>query len=272
MVKVLSLSGGKTSAYIYANYHQDLSLFALVTNEEPLCAHPDKGVWREVQDKCGKEVIGTPEHPDTVKVVLDLEQKYGKPIKWLVGDTFEKVIKNHSNALPNQNQRFCTQDMKLKPIFQHCYFNHEFVTMQIGYRYDEKERAERATTESRYPIHSNNYGTRRRKWKEVTWRDLEFPLIEDRVDHYQVAQFWKGKDIVFPKDSNCQMCFWKHPMQLRKNYDDAPNVMQWAKEMEARTGRRFLHKMTMEQVEKIAPQLDFFYGGGSGCSAGFCTD
>lgn len=271
-MKILSISGGKTSAYIYANYDQDLSIFALVTNEDSKCAHPDKSIWRQVQDKCGREVVGTPEHPDTVKALLDLEQNYGKEIKWIVGDTFEQVIRNHSNALPNQNQRFCTQDMKLKPIFEYCYLNYEMVDMQIGFRHDEKERAERATSVSRYPKYSNTYGTNRRSWEEVEWRRNLFPLIEDKITHYHVAQFWKDKGVIFPKDSNCQMCFWKAPMQLRKNFDDAPAVMQWAKRMEEWTKRRFLHKMNMEQIEQINIQLDFNFGTGSGCQAGFCTD
>ena len=145
---ILSLSGGKTSSYLFAEYDQDESVFALVTNEDPDCAHRDSGIWKRAQEKAGKEMIGTTEHEMTIKAVLDLEQQVGKEITWLVGDTFEQTIRNHSMALPNQTMRFCTQDMKLRVIFEYIYIKYGFVNMQIGFRYDEMERKDRATTSS----------------------------------------------------------------------------------------------------------------------------
>ena len=30
--------------------------------------------------------------------------------------------------------------------------------------------------------------------------------------------------------------------------------------------------MNFKQIKKVGKQLDFTYGGGSGCQGGFCTD
>ena len=46
-----SLSGGKTSSYLAAHYPADYNLFALVCNDDPSCAHPDKKVMQLVNDK-----------------------------------------------------------------------------------------------------------------------------------------------------------------------------------------------------------------------------
>jgi hypothetical protein len=36
--------------------------------------------------------------------------------------------------------------------------------------------------------------------------------------------------------------------------------------------RRFKKEMSFEQVKQLGIQQDFFFGTGSGCQAGFCTD
>jgi len=280
METVNSLSGGKTSSYLAIHHPADHELFALVCNDDPKCAHPDKKIMQRANDKLSKytphmgEFIGTPEHISIIQIMFDLEQVLGREIKWLRGRSFDDLIKWKS-AVPNQNARWCTTFMKLDPIFWYCYLHTEFpVDMRIGFRYDELERADRLTTEYKIPNDCNNFGEHRQNWKTfVDWRIGSFPLIDDKITNYQVSQFWKDKGFTFPEDSNCQNCFWKHEQQLRKNFDSAPNVMQWAKEKEQDTGTRLRHKMTLERIEKIGLQQEFSFGGGSGCQAdGFCTD
>ena len=49
--------------------------------------------------------------------------------------------------LPNQMARFCTTEMKMRPIFDWWFKNiNEIVKMGIGFRYDEMERKDRLTT------------------------------------------------------------------------------------------------------------------------------
>lgn len=78
--------------------------------------------------------------------------------------------------------------------------------------------------------------------------------------------------LIFPKDSNCQMCFHKEHQQLRKNFDDSPSVMNWAKNKEAGTKRRFLKITKLKTIEKIGLQTDFIFGTGSGCNSGECAN
>lgn len=270
MKTVNSISGGRTSAYLAVHHPADYELFALVCNDDPNCRPQDPKLIQYASDKLGREFVGTPEHPSIIKIMKDLEQILGREIIWLRGDSFDELIEK-KKALPNQNTRWCTTLMKLDPIFNFCYSRYEKVKMRVGFRFDEQERAERLTNTYKFPKSCNNFGQRLQNWEEVEWREPEYPLIEDRVTRLAVTEYWKGK-LNFPPDSNCQMCFWKGEAQLRKNFDDAPNVMNWAKQKEEETGNRFKHKMNMKQIERLGIQEGFEFGGDAGCQAGYCTD
>jgi len=103
-------------------------------------------------------------------------------------------------------------------------------------------------------------------------------LIEDKISHYQVAQWANLTDLIFPPDSNCVGCFWKPLQQLRKNWEDEPLKMQWFADIEkANFSKRtkvqtWKNDANYEQIKTIGLQQDFFFGTGSGCQAGFCTD
>lgn len=278
MKTVNSISGGKTSAYIYANYPADIDIFALVCVDDPKCAHPDKKVMQLANDKLNKygnvfgEFIGTAEDYRTVKVVLDLEQKYGREIVWVRGKSFDQIIRE-KKFLPNQQKRFCTHLMKVEPIFWYLYLNTDLpVKMRVGYRADELNRVEKFTKDFRFSKMCNNYGQMHNRWETLEYREGDFVLIQDLVFHWHIVKFWQNKNIYFPEDSNCQNCFWKQPQQLRKNFDNSPNIMNWAKNKEIETGRTFLFDYSMEQIEQMSLQLDFVFGTGSGCQAGFCHD
>tara|TARA_R110002153_G_C13217681_1_gene488515 strand:+ start:178 stop:1017 length:840 start_codon:yes stop_codon:yes gene_type:complete len=279
MKNINSLSGGKTSSYLAVHYPADYNLFALVCNEDKSCAHPDKKVMQLVNDKLQKysarfgECIGTPENYLTLNVILDLEQKLGTEIIWLRDNSFDWWI-DYKKGLPNQSKRWCTEVMKLKPIFEWCYLYTKFpVNMRIGYRLDEIERMDRLTTTYKLPVSCNNYGQKRQNWsKDIEWRVGDFPLIDDKILHYAIYLWSLKSGLKFPEDSNCQMCFNKQPQQLRKNFDDAPNVMNWAKSKETKTKRRFTDAFKMNEIERIGLQTDFVFGTGSGCSSGGCSD
>jgi len=279
MKTVNSISGGKTSAYLYAHYPADYNLFALVCNDDPKCGHPDKKLMQMANDKLSKysndwgEFVGTPEDPSILKTVFDLEQKYGHEIIWLRGISFDKLCMKKA-AIPNQFKRFCTTEMKLLPIFEFCYYRvASTVKMRVGFRYDEKERADRFSTAVKHSFRCD-IGKKRNihRWTETEWRTGDFVLVKDKITHYQVYQWSKSTGIYFASDSNCQNCFWKHEQQLRKNFDTNNAQMQWAKRLEKKMKRRFKSSMTMEEIEQIGLQMDFNFGTGSGCQAGLCTD
>src|SRR5690606_11059585 len=198
-----------------------------------------------------------------------------REIVWVRGMGWEQMLR-FKKAIPNMSKRFCTTIMKMQAIFELLYMNFELpVKMRIGYRWDEMERAERFTetwkysTECEYREKSDTWIHR---WKEMVWREGEFPLVDDKIIHYHIQEFWKDKGIVFPVDSNCLNCFWKDPQQLRKNFDDHPPIMYWAAIQEELMHRTFKDKNSLLEISKMGIQLDFMFGTGSGCQAGFCTN
>ena len=147
---------------------------------------------------------------------MDLEQKLGREIIWLRDESFDWWIK-YKKGLPKHDQRWCTELMKLKPIFEWCYLYTNFpVNMRIGYRLGEIERMDRLTTTYELPISCNTYGQKRQNWKkDIEWRVGEFPLIDDKILHYHIYLWALESGLTFPKDSNCQICFHKQEPQLR---------------------------------------------------------
>jgi len=270
MKTINSLSGGKTSSYMAANYPADYNIFSLVRIEANYCKPKDESIVKYASDKIGMDFIATAESDKTIYVMRDLEQLIGKEIIWVTGETFEEVILK-KKAIPNMMWRFCTTEMKMKPIFDYCQnVIGENVLMQIGFRYDEKERANRENTKFKTIVGQSENG--RNKWDEIEWRELSYPLIKHRKTHFDVVKWANESRLIFPLDSNCVGCFWKPIQQLRKNWEDEPQKMRWFSEMEKLMNRKFKKEMTYEQVKKVGLQQDFFFGTGSGCQAGFCTD
>lgn len=152
-------------------------------------------------------------------------------------------------AIPNRTKRFCTTVLKMQPIFEFLYSYHELpVRMRIGYRYDEQERALRFTENFKfaYMVEWQERSCRWiNRWQDIHWRVGEFPLIEDRITHYDIKRYWQDKGIDFPEDSNCLNCFWKAPAQLRKNFDTCPPVMWWSAIQEDLQGNTFKDKMSL---------------------------
>ena len=259
------------------HYPADFNIFALVQIENINCKPKDESIVKYASEKLGKDFIATAESDLTLYAMRDLEQLLGQEIIWVGGDSFEMVIKKHGNVVPNMARRFCTTDMKIKPIAEYIYKNiiseGEKVFSNIGIRYDEKERAKQTKEERelKTKIVIGKSGSRN-KWKEVNWGIANYPLVYDKITHYSVYKFWQGQNIKFPDDSNCVGCFWKDVQQLRKNYDDSFNKMEWFNKMEINSNYNWKSNITYEQIKTIGLQQDFFFGTGSGCQAGFCTD
>lgn len=254
------------------HYPADYNLFALVRIEDRRCTPKDKSIVKYVSDKIGMEFIATAESDLTLYVMRDLEQMIGSEIVWVTGKTFEEVNRKSTGGkgLPNQQWRFCTTEMKMRPIWDWWLKNiGQKCKMGIGFRYDEKERAERFSTSFKGIIGKSKNGNRN-KWEEIEWREGYFPLIENKVTHLQVAQWAKTTNLIFPPDSNCVGCFHKPLQQLRKNWDNEPLKMQWFADQEKHA--TWKKEATYAQIKTIGLQQDFNFGTGSGCQAGFCTD
>lgn len=287
MKTVNSLSGGKTSSYIAANYPADIDVFALCCiddrngNAHFKQRYNDEKMIQRVNDKLQKycshwpEFVATSEDPQVLWTMFDLEQMIGREIIWVRGMGWEQMLR-FKKAIPNMSKRFCTTIMKIIPIYEFLYMHHTLpVKMRIGYRWDEMERAEKFTDTihvSRICQYRPKSDTWIHRWEDVIWREGEFPLVDDRIIHYHIQEFWKDKGIAFPIDSNCLNCFWKAPQQLRKNFEDHAPIMYWAAIQEEMMHRTFKDDKSLLEISKMGIQLDFMFGTGSGCQAGFCTN
>ena len=277
-LSINSLSGGKTSSYMALHYPVDYNIFSLVRIDAEYCKPKDESIVKYVSDKIDMDFIATAESDKTLYVMRDLEQLLGKQIKWVTDESFDLVVAK-KNALPNMMWRFCTTEMKIKPIFDWWLneFSPEKITMYLGFRYDEKHRGYNEKTGNKkedkpfkHIIGKHENGNN--KWAETQWRETFYPLISHRITHYHVKEWTKTTNLIFPEDSNCVGCFWKPLQQLRKNWDDEPLKMRWFAETEQKMKRRFKREMDYEKVKTIGLQQDFFFGTGSGCQAGVCTN
>ena len=287
MKTINSLSGGKTSSYLAVHYPADYNIFSLVCIDDKKCVPLDKKIVQSINDKFEKygyikkygEFIATAEDDKTLKVMFDLEQMLGKEIVWVRGDSFETIIKKKGNVVPNMARRFCTSEMKMRPIGEFVYHNImdkkdlQPVFSNVGFRYDEKERA-KTTMQEREIKTKLVIGKRKtqQKWKEIFWGVSNYPLINNHISHPTIYKYWENKNLIFPEDSNCVGCFWKDVQQLRKNYDTNNAKMEWFNNAEKKSNYNWKSEINYEQIKKVGKQLDFNYGGGSGCQGGFCTD
>jgi hypothetical protein len=280
MKTVNSLSGGKTSSYIAVKYPADYNIFSLVRTDDKNCLFPDAKTRQIVSDRIGKEFIGTLEEDMIIYTMLDLEQYIGKEIIWLSDKTFDEVIgsykmANGTNYLPNQMTRFCTVDMKVKPIAQWCYDNTELpVEMRIGFRANEMSRAKKMIERAVDGIESFKFkvGEKngRNKWKTLLYRTAVFPLIEDGTFKDTIEEFWKDKPVRFAYKNNCVGCFHRSEIFLKHMSQRDENKFQWFIDMEEKNGCTFKSGVTYKKIKDHKLQLDLFDKDFNDCDSGYC--
>lgn len=275
METVNSLSGGKTSSYIAANYPADYNIFALVRTNDKNCLFPDAKIRQIVSDKIGTEFIGTLEEDTIIYTMLDLEQFIGSEIVWLSEKTFEDVIQNHGNYLPNLISRFCTVDIKVKPIAQWCYENTELpIEMRIGFRANEMSRAKTMIERSINGIENFKFkvGEKngRNKWKDLPYRNVTFPLIKDGIFKDTIENYWKEKPVRFAYKNNCVGCFHRSELFLKHISTKSEKQFDWFMRMEQKNGCTFKSGITYEKIKNHKLQLELFDDDFNDCDSGYC--
>ena len=280
MKTVNSLSGGKTSSYIAANYPADYDVFALVRTDDKNCLFPDKKLRQEVSDRIGKEFIGTLEDDTIIYTIFDLEQYIGRKITWVSGRTFDEITTRKDKVyLPNKVQRFCTVEMKIEPMFYWWAENiGEPTETRIGFRANETRRAnnmlERCNEDGLdiYKATFEKHPDGRNKWVDVPYRKPSFPLIQDNIRKDQVEEFWKDKPVRFAWMNNCVGCFHKTPLLLRKMFDKHPNKLEWfaKRERESINGASWRSDVLYDDVKKWNSQFELFDDDFNECDSGYC--
>lgn len=279
MKTVTSISGGQSSAYVAANYPSDYLIFALVCIEDERCQIKDKKLVQMVSDRIGKEFIATAEDDVILHTIFDLEQYLGQHIEWLAGETFDYVADNKGGWLPNKLHRYCTVEMKLKPMFDWWYRTvKEPVNMQIGFRSGESQRAKRmldrcnedGMLEMRHVIGKHRGG--RNKWAETAWQVPKFPMIDNGIRRDDVVQFWKDKPVRFAERNNCVGCFHRNPLLLRMMFEKHPEKMEWFASQERKPGKNtWIHNgSSYDQIGKHRLQHELSFDDFNECDSGHC--
>ena len=284
MKTVNSLSGGKTSSYIAANYPADYNVFSLVRTDDKKCLFPDAKVRQLVSDRIGKEFIGTLEEDMIIYTMLDLEQFIGSKIDWVSGKTFDETVsrKGGKIALPTPMRRFCTVEMKIKPIFDWWKKNiNEIVETRIGFRANETSRAnsmiERCKPTNGTMTFKTIVGKRKtqNKWADIPYQIPRFPLIEDNIYKDVIENFWSDKNVRFAYMNNCVGCMHRNPLLLRKMFDKEPTKMNWFVETENKAIKSYKNNawranITYEQIGKSLSQTELFDDDFNECDSGYC--
>jgi hypothetical protein len=281
-----SVSGGKTSAYIAANYPADYDIFSLVRIEDERCKYPDAKIRQEVEDRIQAPFIGTAEDDVIIHTILDLEQFIGRRITWVTGETFDKTVRRGKDGklqLPSVMRRFCTVEMKIQPMFEFWKANiGEIVETRIGFRANETGRAnsmiERTKNDGGVMRFKNVIGKHedgRNKWHNTPYQIPRFPLIEDNIYKDKIEKFWSDKPVRFAYMNNCVGCFHKSPLLLKKMYEKHPDKMEWFNDteklaMESYRNNQWHKEVTYEQIKNWKSQHELFDSDFNECDSGYC--
>lgn len=213
----ISFSGGRTSAYM---------LWRVLESNGGL---PDEA--KVCFANTGKE------DPATLDFVRDCAAHWSVQIYWLeygrgevthetasrAGEPYAALVTKKS-YLPNPIARFCTSDLKIKPIesFMRASGLAEFETM-VGIRVDEQRRVAKLRS------------------SKLT------PLVPAGIDQVAVQSFWKTspfdlglsfQDGVTPA-GNCDLCFLKGGAQIQSLIQEKPERAVWWASMESLIGGTF---------------------------------
>lgn len=279
MKTVNSISGGKTSSYLAKHYPADINIFSLVRIDDKdnlWMKGKDEKTRQIVSDKLGKEFIGTAEMDEIIYTILDLEQFIGSEITWVTGKSFEEIIKQNYGYLPNKMTRYCTVEMKLKPIFNWLQENTELpVEMRIGFRPNEISRAEtvlKRADDNGIEFFNTIIGKRKtqNKWGLVPYRKVTFPLIENNIQKDIIYNYWNDKNVRFAYRNNCVGCVNRQPLMISHMASKDLDKVKWFEKQETITGNRFLSDVSFNQILKFGTQASFFDDDFNECDSGFC--
>ena len=288
MITVNSLSGGQTSSYIAANYPADYNIFSLIRTNDVTCKFPDEKIRQQVSDRLGIEFIGTLEDDMIIYTMLDLEQFIGQEIKWVTGKTFDEIIDrgNGKKYLPNITQRFCTSEMKLRPMFEWWYSNFsEPVKMRIGYRANEQNRAakmQKKANSDGFQTFKTVVGIKKirksngnicfyNRYKYIAWQMAVFPLICDGIFKDNIVEYWKNKPVRFADFNNRVGCFHRNLLLLNFMSKVQPNKFNWFANQEQNEYKKITFKngITYNNIRNYN-FTELSFDDFTECDSGYC--
>lgn len=274
LTSINSLSGGKTSSYMAANYAADVDIFSLVRINGAKVK--DAKLRQMVEDKIQAPFIGTAEQDTILNTMFDLEQFIGREITWVTGPSFDDVIDQKGGYLPNRISRYCTTELKTVPILKWILHNVDGIpSMRFGYRANESRRANKmmektlnGVTYVKATFEKRPDG--RNKWEMFPYCRPEFPLLSDGIYKDEVEIFWDQEPGVrFAYMNNCVGCFWRSPLLLKKMYDKEPTTMEWFTRQEA-DNAHWRSDVSYREIARWKTQMEMFDDDFNECDSGNC--
>jgi 3'-phosphoadenosine 5'-phosphosulfate sulfotransferase (PAPS reductase)/FAD synthetase len=237
---VVQFSGGRSSAYmlirmVKEGWPIDLISFQNTGKEleETLQFVKQVGeyiqreiVWIEYRDnEAGFEVVN-----------FDTASRNGEP--------FAAIIAKR-NFLPNVMARFCTQELKIRPLKKYLMaLGWEHWTAMLGIRYDEPLRWGKIIQ-----------NTQRERWTN------DMPMVEWETAKSDVMTFWAAMPFdlqLAQHEGNCDMCFLKGKRKAIQILRDRPQTANWWSAIEKKYGATFRKEISTAQLlEKAKAPLLF---------------
>jgi 3'-phosphoadenosine 5'-phosphosulfate sulfotransferase (PAPS reductase)/FAD synthetase len=220
---VISFSGGRTSGYMLRRI-LDVGLRADVH-----IVFADTGKERD----------------ETYTFVRACSAQWGVPIVWVHRPGYFTQLITDRKFLPNPVMRFCTQELKLRPMRDYMLSRgYEHWTNVVGIRADEQRRVAtlRAADQDRW--------------------DIALPLADAGVTKPDVMAFWNVQPFdldLRSHEGNCDLCFLKGSDKVRNIVRDRPDLAQWWIDQEARIGGTF--RSDRPSYAAMRAQLDLFKDG-----------
>lgn len=141
------------------------------------------------------------------------------------GEPFAALIAKRS-YLPNPVTRFCTGDLKIKPMQRFMRDNgYKDFTSVLGLRADEPRRVS--------------------KLRGDPTRDIAMPLADAGVDRATIVGWWKRQpfDLALPNGDdafgNCDLCFLKGSARIERVMRAEPHRAEWWAQQEQKIGASF---------------------------------
>lgn len=241
----ISFSGGRTSAYML---RQIVNAHGGTLPDDVIVTFANTGKERD----------------ETLDFVDRVATEWAVPVVWLeyreTAPGFEVVGHNSASRagepysvlvgkkqyLPNAVTRFCTAELKVRPIKKYLMssgFDHW--TMVLGLRADEPRRIAKATAPNK------------ERW------DVAVPLARAGATEQTVTDFWKAQPFdlqLRSHEGNCDLCFLKGRGKLAEIIKRTPERADWWIAQEQRCGATFRKdRLTYAAIREAAVnQVELF--------------
>lgn len=237
---VLSFSGGRTSALMTIEYLKSNDAVVIFSNTGKENEETLKFV-HQVDEYLGGQIVWVEYNSEQGFVIVNYETASRE------GEPFAELIRKRK-FLPNRVTRFCTQELKIRPIKKYCQqvLGWKHWTNLVGIRYDEPGRWSKSKSVER---------------KEVF--DVEHPLVKWKITKPDVLSYWAKMpfDLELKEhEGNCDICFLKGRRKKQIIAREHPDKFNWWIQREKEIGGTFVKGESYSRLLEIvanSPEIQF---------------